>query len=531
MLPVNDGCDDDLHDDVCLCASLAFAQSKTVCCARCHRVRSLWPGRNPKRYDAPADLVPLKECAYKGECNHDHMCQRCYKDIHPEQRAQQRAITSLSVLVNAAAALGSTDSNSQAPTRKSVSESDKENRPPSQSTVEKKPTSVKKTPSHSLQWQIKAASSTTSPLHDQVHRTTLKRQRDRLADMKAYKHTVTKRTRLPGAGRKPLLGESELDIVKWIKAQREKMIRVDDAGIIQMAVQTAAAKQISNFAASDGWFTGFKKRHNIVLRIVTSYSRKYSDAELDKKQREYVTQLLAEIQSKEVDYTFIFNMDETPIWKDTPPKTTYDFSGARSVPVQTTKHEKDRLTLVLCVSLLGELLPPLIIFKSVAKNQPLIEKYADSRGRFLYFCGHEKAYNDGRVMQKWIERVFLPHRKVPDGTASMLTMDNVAFHHKPECAAALLKKKVVVNTFPPNTTCRLQPLDHSINGIIKRKICSAWTKWMRRPNPAYTADGNLQQPQRQEIMDWVLTAVEGVQPEAIRRSFRHCWPTLMVLNE
>jgi hypothetical protein len=113
----------------------------------------------------------------------------------------------------------------------------------------------------------------------------------------------------------------------------------------------------------------------------------------------------------------------------------------------------------------------------------------------------------------------------------MLTMDNVSFHHKPERAAALLAKKVVVNTFPPNTTCRLQPLDHSINGIIKRKICSAWTKWMRRPNPAYTVDGNLQQPQRQEIMDWVLTAVDGVQPEAIRRSFRHCWPTLMVLNE
>ena len=459
------------------------------------------------------------------------MCQRCYNDLHPEQRAQPRALQSLNVLVNVAATLGSTAFNNQMSANVPSADNDKENRPPPPRSDDKKSTPVKKTPSHTLQWQIKAASASKSPLHAQEHRTTLKRQRDRLADMKAFKHTVTKRIRLPGAGRKPLLGESELEIVSWIKTQREKMIQVEETGIIQLAIQTAAAKQISDFKASDGWFTGFKKRHNIVLRIVTSYSRRFTDAELDKKQREYVTQLLLEIQSKEVDYTYIFNMDETPIWKDTPPKRTYDIVGAKSVPCLTTKHEKDRLTLVLCVSLLGELLPPLIIFKSVAKNQPLIEKYVDSRGRFLYHCGQQKAYNDGRVMQKWIELVFLPHRKVPEDTPCMLTMDNVSFHHKPECAAALLENKVVVNTFPPNTTCRLQPLDHSINGNIKRQICRAWTRWMRRLNPKLTPDGNLQQPQRDEIMGWVLDAVEAVKPEAIRRSFRHCWPTLMVLNE
>jgi hypothetical protein len=488
----------------------------------------MWPGRNPKRYEPPAEFVPLKECSYKVPCNHDHMCHRCYNELHPEQRVQSRAAASLAMLVNAAATLETADSEPS-------TEDDKENRPPPPRSTTEKPTTfatpVKKTPSHTLQWQIKAASSIKSPLHAQVHRTTLKRQRARLTQMQSYKNTVTKRIRLPGAGRKPLLGDHELKIVQWVKDQREKMIQVDDDGIIRRALAIARDHGILDFEASDGWFTAFKKRHKIVLRMVTSYTRKFTDAELDKKQREYVTALILDIQSKEVSFTFIFNMDETPIWKDTPAKRTYDFAGVKSVPLKTTKHEKDRLTLVLCVSLLGELLPPLLIFKSTAKNQPLIEKYVDSRGRFLYYCGQEKAYNDGRVMQKWIELVFLPHRKVPADTASMLTMDNVAFHHKPECAAALLESKVVVNTFPPNTTCRLQPLDHSINGIVKRKICSSWTKWMRRPNPAYTAEGNLQQPQREEIMEWVLNAVEGVQPEAIRRSFRHCWPTLMVLNE
>ena len=464
------------------------------------------------------------------------MCHRCYNALHPEQRARPRTATLLTVLVDAAATLGTANSNIPAPEDDPSTEDDKENRPPVPRPPAEKPTPppatpVKKTPSHTLQWKIKAASATTSPLHAQIHPSTLKRLRDLLPAMKAYKHSVTKRIRLGGAGRKPVLGDRELEIVQFVKQQRNDMIQVCEDDIIGKARVIANELGLTDFEASDSWFTGFKKRHKIVMRMVTSYSRIYTDEVLDKKQREYVTTLIMEIQSKEVNFTFIFNMDETPIWKDIPPRRTYDFEGVRCVPVKTTKHEKDRITLVLCISLFGELLPALVIFKSVAKNQPLIEKYTDSRGRFLYFCGQKKAYNDGRVMGKWIEHIFIPNCKVPADTASMLTMDNVAFHHKPECAAALLAHKVAVNTFPPNTTSRLQPLDHSINGIVKRKMGLSWKNWMKRPNPALTAEGNLQQPQRHEIMDWVLDAIEGVQPEAIRRSFRHCWPTLMVLSE
>ena len=153
---------------------------------------------------------------------------------------------------------------------------------------------------------------------------------------------------------------------------------MEEVGIIAQAVALAGDRP---FAASDGWFPAFKKRHNIVVRMVTSYSRKYTDAQLDEKQREYVTALIQEIESKEVSSTYIFNMDETPIFKDSPPRHSYDFRGAKSIPVETTNHVKDRLTLVLCVSILGEMLPPLLIFKSVAVNEPLFVKDVDSRGR------------------------------------------------------------------------------------------------------------------------------------------------------
>jgi hypothetical protein len=460
---------------------MVLVGSQVYCCKACHRASHRW-GSTKRCLN-----ICVSCCPHPTEYNHTYMCEGCRKELYGTTVAVAVAVTPVSPV-----------------------------------------TPIKKTPSHSLQWQIKSAKAETSPNHKQMHRTTLKRQRDRLDRMLAYNHTVTKRIRLPGAGRKTLLGALELKIVEWIKNQRANCIQVEAEGIISQAVALAGDTE---FAASDGWFCGFKKRHNIVIRMVTSYSRKYTDAQLDEKQREYVTTLIQEIESKDVSSTYIFNMDETPIFKDSPPKRTYDLRGAKVIPMFTTNHVKDRLTLVLCVSILGVMHPPLIIFKSEAKDEPLFVKEVDSRGRVLWHCGQPNAYNSGEIMKKWIENIFLPNRNIPADAASMLTMDNVSFHLNPECAAALSSQKIVVNTFPPNTTCRLQPLDHSINGIVKRKFTSSWTKWMRRANPAKTVHGNLQQPQRDQIKQWVLDAIDGVKPESIRRSFRHCWPSLMALSD
>jgi hypothetical protein len=457
--------------------------SQVYCCNHCHRPAHRW-GSNKRCLN-----TVLSCCPHQGAYNHKYICEWSRKEL-------SKPAAYVTIPVAPAVVTPSVVTPSVV-------------------------TPVKRTPSHTLQWQISSAQSKTSPKHKQIHRTTLKRQRDRVDQMVAFTSTVTKRIRLPGAGRKPLLGALELEIVDWIRKQRADNIQVDDDGMITQAIAIASANKIKKFEASDGWFTAFKKRHNIVLRMVTSYTRKYTDAQLDEKQREYVTALIQEIQSKEVSCTYIFNMDETPIFKDTPPRRTYDFRGVNSTPIKTTNHVKDRLTLVLCVSILGEILPPLLIFKSVAANASQFVKTVDTRGRTLYHCGQSKAYNNGEIMEKWIREIFLPNCKVPADAASMLTMDNVSFHKNPACAAALLANKVVVNTFPPNTTCRLQPLDHSINGNIKRRLCSFWTRWMRRPNPTLTPQGNLQQPQRDVIMKWVLDAVEEVGAAAVRRSFRH----------
>ncbi len=109
------------------------------------------------------------------------------------------------------------------------------------------------------------------------------------------------------------------------------------------------------------------------------------------------------------------------------------------------------------------------LFKSKSKKQPLIEVFRDKNKNILaYFCGQAHATNDGKTMVAWIKNVF-SKRNNPTRRC-ILTMDNVKFHHSAEVKAALKEQKVKVSHFPANTTCRLQPLDHSINGVFKNKL-------------------------------------------------------------
>ncbi len=116
----------------------------------------------------------------------------------------------------------------------------------------------------------------------------------------------------------------------------------------------------------------------------------------------------------------------------------------------------------------------------------------------------------------WIKDIFL--KKVSGKV--LLTMDNASFHTQ----LTYDTSKLAISYFPPNTTCLLQPLDANPNACVKRSIRDSWTSWMSEASPALTALGNLKQPQREQIIDWVAIAWRNLEAETIRNSFSHCWP-------
>jgi hypothetical protein len=64
-------------------------------------------------------------------------------------------------------------------------------------------------------------------------------------------------------------------------------------------------------------------------------------------------------------------------------------------------------------------------------------------------------------------------------------------------------------------------MDVSINRPFKAAIRECWTRWMAS-SPPRTIRGNIHQPDRQLIIDWVSQAWEQISVEALVNSFAQC---------
>ena len=65
----------------------------------------------------------------------------------------------------------------------------------------------------------------------------------------------------------------------------------------------------------------------------------------------------------EVQADRVFNMDEVPMSFDAPYTRIVDTTGAESIPISTTGHERTGFTVVLSCSESGKKLKPMVIFK------------------------------------------------------------------------------------------------------------------------------------------------------------------------
>ena len=68
----------------------------------------------------------------------------------------------------------------------------------------------------------------------------------------------------------------------------------------------------------------------------------------------------------------IGNMDETAIYLDMPRDSTLDETGTRSVLIQTTGHDKDKVTVMLAALGDGTKIAPLMIFKGVRPPKNIV---------------------------------------------------------------------------------------------------------------------------------------------------------------
>ena len=155
----------------------------------------------------------------------------------------------------------------------------------------------------------------------------------------------------------------------------------------------------------------------------------------------------------------IFNADESGFDFDAINKIIAALRGAKHVP-RISKGQREKVTVLACVSVVGSSLPPMFIFKNESGQIPYGVK--DDAPAGSLFTAQKSGWIDKDLYLKWLNEVFL--KSIPSQRPVMLIVDGHKTHVTPEVIEIALQNKVIVFCLPAHASHLLQPLDLSLYG-------------------------------------------------------------------
>ncbi|KAJ8273773.1 hypothetical protein GJAV_G00105360, partial [Gymnothorax javanicus] len=233
--------------------------------------------------------------------------------------------------------------------------------------------------------------------------------------------------------------------------------------------------------AGKDWLTSFLER-NKTLSIrqpqATSMSRSTSFNKTN------VTAFFKNLKTVLTRYNFeakdIWNMDETGTTTVQVPDKIIATKGQRQVGAVTSGERGTLVTVAFAANAQGNFVPPYFIFPR--------KKFHD---HFIWDGppGSTGSANGSGWMQETDFLAFLQHfarhTHVTPESMLLLLLDNHASHLSVVAIDFCKSHGIVLLSFPPHCSHRLQPLDRSVFGPLKLYINSAADNWMRM-NPGRT---------------------------------------------
>ena len=149
----------------------------------------------------------------------------------------------------------------------------------------------------------------------------------------------------------------------------------------------------------------------------------------------------------------IANMDETSIWADLPSATTIEKKGVSTVPIRTTGHEKNRLTVGHAVKADGTKLKPFVVIpaKKVKKELSSIPG--------VVVAATSNGWMNGETTSDWLQTVWTKFTF----SKQMLVWDSFICHISDAMKEQLKQCNTLMSVIPGGCTKFLQPLDVCIN--------------------------------------------------------------------
>jgi hypothetical protein len=230
----------------------------------------------------------------------------------------------------------------------------------------------------------------------------------------------------------------------WFTNVRENDARVDGPLMKQKAEELATKMGKENFFATDGWFSRWKKRENIVYKRTHGEQKDADVLAAETWLKEQWPKIIAEYSPEN-----IYNADETGLYYRGLPEHTFLFKNESAKGCKTSK---DRLTVMCCVSMSGTKENLLVIGKS--KNPRCFKGVKQLP---VDYCANSNAWMTSLIFNEWLQKWDnkLKHNIV-------LLIDNCTAH-----VVNVSLKHIRVIFLPANTTSLIQPCDQGIIRALK----------------------------------------------------------------
>ncbi|XP_014260374.1 tigger transposable element-derived protein 6 [Cimex lectularius] len=250
-------------------------------------------------------------------------------------------------------------------------------------------------------------------------------------------------------------------VLEWFQRVRAQKIPISGPIIQAKALEVAQELGDTGFKASNGWLQRFRTRHAIKFKAICGESGSVNEYTVE----EWTSKIESIIEGyapKDV-----FNADETGLFYRALPDKTLCFKGENCAG---GKVAKERLTVLLCASMTGEKIKPLVIGKAA---KPRCFKGVNMETVGVSWKFNSKAWMTTDIMREWLEQ--LDNKMRAQKRKILLFLDNATSHPH------LDLKNIKLAFFPPNITSTSQPLDQGViqnfkvkyrQLILRRLICS-----------------------------------------------------------
>lgn len=241
-------------------------------------------------------------------------------------------------------------------------------------------------------------------------------------------------------------------LFQWFLFKRSQKFPISEMNLKTMAKNLANKFKIENFSASNGWLDSFKRRYNL--------SAKSLSGESDFVRQEVIEQFQNVFDEKlsHYDNKDIFNADETGLFFRATNKKTLVTANDN---LHGYKIQKERITLLLCVSMLGEKLELMAISKS--KNPRCFRKQQNILNKLkIVHKSSKNAWMTSQIFYDWLQN--LNHKMKCSNRKILLILDNAPVH-----PTDLELSHIEFLFLPKNCTSKIQALDQGVIKAFKDK--------------------------------------------------------------